>query len=258
MPIDKSTDDAIWVATPSLDCVRYIGEEMSFGGFTKQSIVNQVFFANLLVHLEKNRVRLEPELEQQLRQITRFNAELGMQAADEAMGGYIKVNVHTVVNMWNYVYSGIQDTVSVILLRDVDARTKVLTTLGQKTFAQDPEDFDLASLTQRYLGRFLKAQSAQFAFPAAFAELNLNMDAAKWEFSLLEEIRCLRNCLVHNSGFVDDYARQRVPNLPHDVGAAIHLSAESTETYVLHLSNFVSALSDAALASKYCPKKNPN
>lgn len=256
MPIEKLEGNAIWVATPSLNCVLYIGDEMAFGGFTKQCIVNQMSFANLLVHLEKSRVDLDPELEKQLQLMTRMNAELGMKAADEAMGGYIKVNIHTVVNMWNYVYSSIQDTVSVILLRDLDARSKVLASLGQKAFPQEPEDFDLTSLAQRYLGRFLKAQYAQVAFPAAFAELDLRMDTTKWDFSLLEEIRCLRNCLVHNSGFVDDYARQRVPSLPYDVGTVIMLTAESTEKYVLHMSNFVSALSDAALASKYCPQKN--
>lgn len=254
MPIDKNADNAIWVAMPSLDCVRYIGEEMAFGGFTKQCIVNQVFFANLLVHLEKSRVRLDTELEKQLQNITRFNAELGMRAADDAMGGYIKVNVHTVVNMWNYVYSGIQDTVSVILLRDVDARSKILATVGQKPFAQEPEDFDLASLAQRYLGKFLKKQLAQVAFPAAFAELDLLIDTSKWDFSLLEEIRCVRNCIVHNSGFVDDYAQQRVQNLPYDLHTAIKITEEATADYLMHMSNFVSALSDAALASKYCPK----
>ena len=256
MPIDKHAENSIWVAMPSLNCVLYISEEMAFGGFTKQCIVNQVFFANLLVHLEKSRVGLDAELEKQLQQITRMNAELGMQAANEAMGGYTKVNVHTVVNMWNYIYSGIQDTASVILLHDLDARSKVLAILGQKVFPLEPEDFDLAFLAQRYLGKFLKTQFAQVAFPNAFAGLDLVIDTSKQDFSLLEEIRCVRNCIVHNSGFIDDYARQRVPGLLCDTGAAIKITEENTKNYLLHMSNFVSALSEAALASKYCPMKS--
>lgn len=256
MPIDRIAENVIWVAMPSLNCVLYIGDEMAFGGFTKQCIVNQVFFANLLVHLEKNRVGLNAEMEKQLQQITQMNAELGMKAADEAMGGHAKVNVHTVVNMWNYVYSSTQDTVSAILLRDLDACSRILASLGQRNFPQAPEDFDLASLAQRYLGKFLKTQVAQAAFPAAFAGLDLLINTSNRDFSLLEEIRCVRNCIVHNSGFVDDYARQRVPNLPYDTGAAIKITEEKTKNYLLHMSNFVSALSDAALASKYCPKKS--
>ena len=254
MPIDKLESNAIWAATPSLNCVLYIGEEMAFGGFTKQCIVNQVFFANLLVQLEKTRVGLDEKLESALKQITRMNAELGMQAADAAMGGHTKVNAHTVVNIWNYVYSSIQDTVNIILLRDKAARSRVLSVLGQKHFPKDPEDFELASLAQRYLGKFLKTHSAEAAFPAAFTKLDLYIDTSKWDFSLLEEIRCIRNCIVHNSGFVDEYARERVPSLSYEPDVPIEINEEKTEEYILHISNFVSALSDAALASKYVPK----
>ena len=43
MPIDKNADkNAIWVAMRSLDRVRFIGEEIVVGGFTKQWIVNQI------------------------------------------------------------------------------------------------------------------------------------------------------------------------------------------------------------------------
>lgn len=258
MAIDRHKDSFIWVAKPSLDCVNYICEEMHFAGLTKQCVVSQVLFASLLVKLEKEGFATDQQLFEQLQQITRRTAELGLWAADEALGGHTNMNTHTVVNMWNYTYSSIQDTVSIILFHDLEARARVLRIVGRKSFPQEPDEFELGSLAQRFLGESLKSQPAQISFPISFAELELHVDATKRDFSLLEEIRCTRNCIVHNSGFVDDYARQRVPSLRYGANEAIRVNEEGAEKYLEHMSNFVSALSDAALASRYCPKANGN
>ncbi len=251
MTVNQYKDSLIWAAMPTLDCVRYIGEEMRFGGLTKQCLTNQVFFAKLLVDIEKSGLGTDGSLAKRLQSITRTNAELGMQAADEALGDFARINAHTVVNMWNYAYSSIQDTVSLILFRNAEMRARVFSQLKQKITPTEFDDFEWGSIAQKFLGKFLKSQPAQVAFPTAFAELDLKVDTLERGFSLIEEIRCIRNCIVHNSGRVNQYARNRVPDLPYKVGESVAMTATTTEKYLLHMCNLVSALSDAAIASKY-------
>lgn len=238
-----------------MECVAYIADEMKFGGLIKASLSAQTFLAKFMVDLTKMHSLPAPLL-MDLNKKAQEIAHLGIWAADEALDGYPTVGSHIVVNMWNYIYGAVHDTIGIIILKDQKALAIVFDTLGKKLKAAPLDESDYGFIAQRYVNKFVKVEQADFAIPKAFKALGLEFPD-KRDFSLIEEVRCIRNCIVHNSGAIDEHARTRCPNLKSATTTKEFLTPSRVDSYSLHLSNFVSELSDATLDSVYMPKSAP-
>ncbi|MDX2219200.1 MAG: hypothetical protein SF172_09265 [Burkholderiales bacterium] len=255
--------NAIWFLQPTVDCVRYLGEELKFSGLVKRSLTNQTGM-HLLMKIVREWTAVPDDLKQGLAILEAHNEDFAPWAVEEVQSGYKTVHAHSVVNMWNALYSSVHETFSILLLRDTTSRSAAKHFL-EKSWKAKSDEFQFADakeVGQKLIGRLLRTDGAHVALAKGFELLGVPIEPGERKFLRLEEVRCVRNCIVHNGGRIDSYTAARVSSLPWATGDAITINDALASEYSEAICEFLSCIQDSLIQSRFSPlhgtKKSPS
>lgn len=178
--------------------------------------------------------------------------EMAPFAKEHMKTGFHIVHAHALINMWAATSTSIDETIAACLLHDDAAATAGYDLLGTKLTKRGPIGEEEAIFMASKISRAaLKTKVAEQGYVELFGALDIHIRTDRRDFSGLEECRCVRNCLVHKNGVLDQYCATRVPSLAPLVGTDVVIDLSRGLRYCDAMNHFIVEFADAVAHSRY-------
>lgn len=244
-----------WVIDPVTRAIGYVLEETKIAGTLHRSLAvlegHEIF-----LRLAREKF-VEAETKEGLPYIDQLIAQapgLSKEAAELRQNDYSVVNSHSLIGMWGAVEIAVEDTVVLVLSKETSA-LGVVANAGVKIakFEPGPVSEDdariLFSRLERKLRESLKGKVGEF-YVQLLGLFGVKFSCSRHTLSKLDEINCVRNCILHRGGIIDDRAAQ-IDGLRPFLGTQFPTTQARYLEYYDAIGDFLKEMLNAVLASSY-------
>jgi hypothetical protein len=250
-------DDFNWILGPPGRCVSFIAEETRIGALLQRAIVVLGGFQPFL-RLIRPLFERDPDALARLEWLMKEQEGLGQWAKELSAGDFSPINSHALVGLWTAIEVAVEDTVSLIILKDPTVLPLALEMGASKKLFSAPALDAVAArrMYSRWEGHLRDTLSIGAAYDALLGALlpfPSNVDRA----IVLTELNYVRNCILHRGGTVDEKVLGEAPYLGVKSGDQVVVASKSYLRYFDAAATFASDLIGAAVKSKYTRAREP-
>jgi hypothetical protein len=247
-PINK------WIYGPAGRAVQLVAEEIVIAGLTERATISLVQLPQLLNFIRsesrhgilKNYKQLE-----KLHAMSLGDAEF---AKKEVEAGFSNLHIHGLISLWSFVETCLDDTSLALIKKckkeDVDReavffeRATGLPVLGEQA-AQRLRRKMFNSIKEKLNTNYM------MTFEIFFKGFGIMLNNEQARIDKMQEINSLRNCVLHRSKVVDEYAVCMPPGLLFKVGDEITINHEQFGMYMSIISDYILNFHDTIAGCKY-------
>ena len=247
-PINK------WVYGPAGRAVQLVAEEIVLAGLTERATISLVQLPKLLSFIRsesrhgilKNYKQLE-----KLHAMSLGDAEF---AKKEVEAGFSNLRIHGLISLWSFVEACLDDT-SLALIKnckneDVDREAVFF----ERVTSLPVLDEQAAQRLKRKIFNSIKEKldtNYMMTFEIFFKGFGIVLNNERTRINKMQEINSLRNCVLHRSKIVDEYAVYMSPGLPFKAGDEITISRDQFEMYMSIVSDYILNFHNTIVGCKY-------
>lgn len=244
-----------WVIGPVTRAIGYVAEETKIAGTLHRSLAvlegHEIF-----LRLAREKF-VEVEVKEGLPNIDQLIAQapgLSKEAGELRQNDYSVVNSHSLIGMWGAVEIAVEDTVVLVLSKEASA-LGVVANAGVRTakFEPGPVSEDdariLFSRLEQKLRKSLKVKVGEF-YVQLVGLFGVKVNCSRHTLSKLDEVNCVRNCILHRGAIIDDRAAQ-IDGLRPFLGKQFPITQARYLEYYDAISDFLKEMLNAVLASSY-------
>jgi len=229
---------------------------MRLGHALRFSLINQTGHAQLMRFAADKLGELgKRDVQAQLLRFASDNTELNELCAQTAIqlvaSKFDLLHQHLLVNMWGALSTGVSDAIALCLHHDSRARAFA----RSRGIKRIDDATSSISKARTFSGRLQKESLDGLPVHEAWSELldGVGMPLLKptSDFSEIEEVRVVRNCVVHTDGIVDDYTTRQVPSLLPLLGLRVTIDEQDHFRQTNAITKFMMAFFEATLLSRH-------
>jgi len=246
--------DKVKVLAPVGNAIKFVAEETKLASILHRGVI-VLRDHELYLKLAK-KMALENSQEQIIPQIDILLKDapgLGKEAEEISQNDFELVNRHAFISIWAAFESALEDTIF-FLLAHSDRPIEDLAVFGvaYKKPSFERTDQNIASQVRRIEQAARKKHKSNIGKTYAwiFAEFDLRINQSRINEVILEEANAVRNCILHNSGVVDERAAQ-VSSLSTLIGQELRVTKSKYLQYYQAVSQFLTGLLEAICSSSY-------
>ena len=174
-------------------------------------------------------------------------------ARKQKESGFSDIHRHSIVSIWGALEVCIEDTIVLILINDPSCyKSLVESGIKMKEGYKSNIKEKQAHLIYKSIERKVRANhGAGKAFVEILRLFEINIFINNQLISILDEINEVRNCILHNSGIINDKATMKVPNLKKYLNREILIDRDKFSEYFESVSNLSLAILESMPRSKY-------
>lgn len=164
------------------------------------------------------------------------------------------LNVQGMLSLWVAIEVAVEDAVLAVLMNDEPSARKIIAsfTKGKPDILAGPLSEESANLVFKRMERAAREQlTVMDAYCWLLQTVHVQMQLLDEESKVLNELYCVRNCVMHRGGIVDGEVLQKAPKLGVALGAQVHINKDSYHRYIDAGNGFATKLLGAVLASPY-------
>lgn len=214
------------VLTPCFDLVHNLADQVRMSGMTKRAII---IFENSGVMIQALKFYTGrdgyPEAKTIFEELLAGAPDNAAWAGDQRAADFAILHSHSLVAMWSYLESAIEEVGVRVVVGDVDAVRSIgmLGVVAPKGMGQPPTEEHARKLLRKAEDT-LKDSSWAGRVVALWSAMGLDLAIDRAQQAMLDEVNELRNCLLHRAGVVDARAVEKAPGLAPALGKAFSVS----------------------------------
>lgn len=252
--MNEIDSDKVKIIAPVGNAIKFLAEETKLASILHRGVI-VLRDHELYLKLAK-KTALENAQEQIIPQIDVLLKDapgLGKEAEEISQNDFELVNRHAFISIWGAFEAALEDTIFFLLAHSDDPIADLAVfgvTYKKQNF--DATEKNISSQVRRIEQAARKRHKSNVgeAYAWIFAEFNLPINHSRINESSLEEANAIRNCILHNSGIVDERAAQ-VSSLATLEGQKINVTKSKYLQYYQAVSQFLTGLLETICSSAY-------
>lgn len=244
--------DKIRAIVPVTDAIQYVVEETRLASILHRGIIvlrgHDVYLRLAKkMALENSQKRIVPQIDLLLRDAPNLSKE-----ADEiSKNDFELVNRHAFISIWAAFESSIEDTIKFLLSHSSEP-IDILDSFGisYKRPVFDTSDQSLSVQVRKIEQAARKKHELKIgkAYSWVFSRFDVHINRLRINDGALEEGNAVRNCILHNSGIVDERA-SKVSSLSGSLNRKIKITKAKYLQYYDAVGQFLNGLLEALISS---------
>lgn len=246
-----------WILGPASRAFRLVTEEIALAALTERATFSLIHLPSLL---NFNRTPSRYNILQQHKQLDRLikiSQGDATFARQEVESDFSRLHIHSLISLWSFVEACLEDT-SVALLKKCDKTALDPQSILASQVERLPiEDDQSAPKFQKKLFNAIKKQYESnyiFTYEIFFKAFKINLENDNILLTTMQEINSLRNCLLHRSMIIDEYALSISPGLPFKPGDQIKITTDQFKVYISAAGEYTRNFLMTIQRSKYVQK----
>lgn len=243
-----------WIFGPASRAFRLVTEEIALAALTERATFSLIHLPNLLsfirTHSRHNVLQKLKPLDRLLK-ISQGDAAFAKQEVDS---DFSRLHIHSLISLWSFVEACLEDT-SVALIKNCDNTSVDAQSILAKHVEEMPvKDDHSANKLQRKLFKTIKKQHNSnyiITNEIYFKEFDINLNNDSKILTTMQEINSLRNCLLHRSMVIDEYALSISPGIPLKPGDVISITTDQFKAYMTAVGEYMLRFHNTILKSKH-------
>ena len=237
--------EKIKVIEPVSNAIKFVAEETKLAGILHRGVIvlrdHDVFLGLAKkMAVDQDRTEIIPQIDLLLRNAPNLRKD----AKEISQDDFEVVNRHAFISIWAALEGAIEDTIAFLLRHSEDPIGKLASLkVNYKPSSFDDSDHNLMLQVRKIEQSARKRYKTNCgrAYSWIFSEFGVHIDKARVNEAVLEEANAVRNCILHNSGVVDDRAAQ-ISSLSSLDGQKVRISKAKYQEYYDAVGNFLSGL----------------
>jgi hypothetical protein len=248
-----------WVYGPAARAFRLVTEEIVLAGLTERATFSLIQLPTLLSFIRSESKHKILKNHKQLERLHAMSLEDAEFAKKEVEAGFSRLHIHSIMSLWSFVEACLEDT-AVALIKKCNKSDLCQGSVLFEHANDLPILDDQAAL--RFKRKFLNIvkdsirSNFMLSFEIFFKCFDINLNNQQDTLNKMQEINSLRNCALHRSKIVDDYALLMSPEIPFKVGEEIIINTQQYNLYMSAIGDYILNFHNKILQSKYMTMRN--
>lgn len=249
-----------WILDPASRCVSLLSDAMMLNSLLTRSVVAANGQRGLLtlargVMLRKNGRAAVASFDR----LIEAQELIEVHARELIEADFHALNIQGTISMWVAIEVAVEDTVIAVLMNDEVLARKIIAGFakGKPDIPPGPLNADSANLLFKRMERAARDQpTVMDAYCWLLAQVGVQLQLSDEESSVLTELYCVRNCIMHRGGIVDSEVVAKAPKLGVVRNDQIRIGKACYHRYIDAGNKFAVKLLGAVLASPYIQTKS--
>lgn len=243
-----------WILGPASRAFQLVIEEIRLAALTERATYSLVHLPNLLGFIKTQSRHSIFQKFKPLERLLETSQGDATFAKQEVESDFSRLHIHSLISIWSFIEACLEDS-SVALIRKCDktaldpqsilANQVERLPIGDEQSARKLQKKLFNTLKKQYESNYISTNEI------FFKEFGINLENDSKLLTKMQEINSLRNCLLHRSMIIDEYALSLSPELPFKQGDPINITTDQFKLYIAAAGEYTRNFLSTILRSKY-------
>lgn len=243
-----------WILGPASRAFQLVTDEIRLAALTERATYSLVHLPNLLSFIKTQSRHSIIQKLKPLERLLKTSQGDATFAKQEVESDFSRLHIHSLISIWSFIEACLEDS-SVALIRKCDKTAldpqSILASqverlpLGDEQSARKLQKKLFNTIKKQYESNYISTNEIYFK------EFGINLENDSKLLTTMQEINSLRNCLLHRSMIIDEYALSISPELPFKPGDPIKITTDQFKVYISAAGEYTRNFLSTILKSKY-------